>query len=75
LLTAPGLPSSRPGGPTRPWSHQERGLRLAAQQPDLVVDPKTTAVPPGAPRAFALGEAGDSAEIDVAFLKRVMSGE
>src|SRR5215831_21330816 len=27
--------------------HQERGLGLAAQQPDLVVDPKTAAVPPG----------------------------
>src|SRR6516164_5466089 len=33
--------------------HQERGLGLAAQQPDLVVDPKAAAVPPGAPRAFA----------------------
>src|SRR5215831_42521 len=33
--------------------HQERGLGLAAQQPDLVVDPEAAAVPTGAPRAFA----------------------
>src|SRR6516164_2292321 len=33
--------------------HQERGFSLAAQQPDLVVDPKTAAMPPGAARAFA----------------------
>src|SRR5215472_7891624 len=37
--------------------HQERGFRLDTKQPDLVVDPKTAAVPPGAPRAFAQGEA------------------
>jgi hypothetical protein len=37
--------------------HQERGFRLAAQQPDLVVDPKTAAMPPGAARAFAQREA------------------
>src|SRR5262252_4519143 len=33
--------------------HQERGLGLAAQQPDLVVDPEAVPVPPGAPRTFA----------------------
>src|SRR5215831_18825031 len=33
--------------------HQERGFRLAAQQPDLIVDPEAVAMPPGAPRAFA----------------------
>src|SRR6516165_4673514 len=37
--------------------HQERGLGLAAQQPNLVVDPKTAPVPPGAPRAFTQREA------------------
>jgi len=37
--------------------HQERRFRLAAQQPDLVVDAKTAAVPPGTPRTFAQGEA------------------
>jgi hypothetical protein len=37
--------------------HQERGCSLAAQQPDLVVDPEAAAMPPGAPRAFAQGEA------------------
>src|SRR3954451_22133769 len=37
--------------------HQERGCRLATQQSDLVVDPKAAAMPPGAPRAFAQGEA------------------
>src|SRR3954468_13304456 len=37
--------------------HQKRGFRLTAQQPDLVVDPKAAAVPPGTARAFAQGEA------------------
>ncbi len=40
-----------------PMIHQERGFRLAAQQPDPGVDPEAAAVPPGAPRAFAQGEA------------------
>src|SRR5258708_8048605 len=39
-----------------PMIHQERGFCLAAQQPDPVVDPKATAVPPGASRAFPQGE-------------------
>src|SRR3954453_16407639 len=37
--------------------HKKRGFRLTAQQPDLVVDPKPAAVPPGTARALAQGEA------------------
>src|SRR4051795_10383331 len=36
--------------------HQKRGFRLTAQQPDLVVDPKAAAMPPGTTRAFAQGK-------------------
>src|ERR1044071_3022233 len=36
-----------------PMIHQKRRFRLAAQEPDLIVDPEAAAMPPGASRAFA----------------------
>jgi hypothetical protein len=35
--------------PDPPVIHEKRGFRLAAQQPDLVVDPEPAAMPPGTP--------------------------
>jgi hypothetical protein len=37
--------------------HWERGFSLAAQHPDLVVNPEAAAMLPGTPGAFAQGEA------------------
>src|SRR6516225_2541760 len=39
-----------------PMIHQERGFRLATQQPDLVVDPEAAAVPPSTTRALPQGK-------------------
>src|SRR5262252_8922481 len=57
LVHCAGAAAEQARRPDAPMIHQERGFGLAAQQPDLVVDPEPAAMPPRAPRAFAQREA------------------
>src|ERR1700751_5335031 len=57
LVHCAGTAADQARRPDPPMIHEERGFCLAAQQPDLVVNPKAAAMPPSAPRAFAQGEA------------------
>src|SRR5215831_4903158 len=52
LVHRAGTAAEQARWPDPPMIHQERGFSLAAQQPDLVVDPEAAAVPPSTTRAF-----------------------
>ena len=53
VLTPPAAPPSTPCGPVRPWSITIDTRRLAAAQPDRVVDAEAAAELAGAARALA----------------------
>ena len=56
LVDRTGAAAEQARRPDAAMIHQKRGFRLAAQQPDLIIDPEAAAVPPGTTRTFAQGE-------------------